>query len=290
MSTLQATPSPLSSAPSPAPWTIFNRATPTPESSSRPRAPAKVEPREWVQYEVPADLSGRVLCERYELTQRLGYGGMGEVYEARFLASGQRVAVKLLFARFTDEPEMMTRFRHELQVLEAIVHPGIVRVRDFDLTSDQRPFLVMELIEGRDLRALLREQGKRPLAEVIELALQVCEALSHLHDHGVIHRDLTPRNIIIDERSPTLRVKLIDFGISKLTSLFYAEERAYMTPPDQRHGEDPRDAGLHGARGHRRAAINAARHLFLGCRPLRTRDGEATAGIVAALDPRRCRS
>lgn len=234
MSTLQATPSPLSSAPSPVRWTIFARATSTPESSSQPRAPAKIEPRERVQYEAPEDLSGRVLCERYELTQRLGYGGMGEVYEARFLASGQRVAVKLLFARFADEPEMMTRFRHELQVLEAIEHPGIVRVRDFDQTGDRRPFLVMELIEGRDLRALLREQRKLPLAEVIELGLQICEALAILHERGVIHRDLTPRNVLIDERSPKLRAKLIDFGISKLTSLFYAEERAYMTPPEQR--------------------------------------------------------
>jgi len=109
MSILQVTPSPLSPAPAPSPWTIFNRATSTPESSSRPRDPAKIEPRERFHYEAPEDLSGRVLCKRYELTQRLGYGGMGEVYEARFLASGQRVAVKLLFAHFTAEPEMMTR-------------------------------------------------------------------------------------------------------------------------------------------------------------------------------------
>jgi len=86
---------------------------------------------------------------------------MGEVYEARFLASGQRVAEKLLGVRFADEPEMMTRFRHALQVFEAICHPGIVRVRDFDQASDGRFSLVMERIEGRDLRALLREQGVR---------------------------------------------------------------------------------------------------------------------------------
>ena len=105
---------PLSSAPSPAPgpWAIFNRATSTAASSSRRRVPGKIEPRERVHDKAPEDLSGRVHCERYALTRRLGNGGMGEVYEARFLAGGQSVAVKLLFARFADEPELMTRCRH----------------------------------------------------------------------------------------------------------------------------------------------------------------------------------
>ena len=234
MSTLHATPSPLSPAPLSVRWTIFERVSSSSASPSRSRSPAGVERSEQVQLGPPADLSGHVLCERYELTRRLGYGGMGEVYEARFLASGQRVAVKLLFARFAERSDMLTRFRHELQVLETSEHPGIVRVRDFDTTVEGRPFLVMELIEGRNLRSLLREEGRRPIVEVIEIGMQLCEALDLLHGRGVIHRDLTPRNVLVDEHAATLRVKLIDFGISKLTSLFYVEERAYMTPPEQR--------------------------------------------------------
>ena len=188
MSTLQTT-SPLSVR-----WTIFDRAAATPESPSQSQTPAKIERRERLQYESPEDLAGRVLCEHYELTRRLGYGGIGEVYEARFLASGQRVAVKLLFARFADEPEMMTRFRHELQVLEAIVHPGIVGVRDLDQTSDGRPFLVMELIEGRDLRALLREHTRTgrilgtPGYTAPEVVDEPRQGLGHVREDRARHR------------------------------------------------------------------------------------------------------
>ncbi|MEZ4449121.1 MAG: protein kinase [Nannocystaceae bacterium] len=178
----------------------------------------------------PPDLSGTVLHDRYELVRRIGLGGMGEVYEARFLASGQRVAVKLLFQRLAESEEMLTRFRHELRALEAIRHPAIVTARDFDCTAGGRPYLVMEFVEGEDLS----RRRRRPVAEVARVGLQVCSALEALHADGIFHRDLTRRNILACGEGRDVQVKVIDFGVSKLSALHYSKARPYQTPPGKR--------------------------------------------------------
>ncbi|MCB9706164.1 MAG: serine/threonine protein kinase [Myxococcales bacterium] len=189
---------------------------------------------EWENEAAPPDLSGTVLRACYELVRRLGCGGMGEVYEARFLASGQAVAVKILFGRYAAQEEFLVRFRRELQVLEAIRHPNVVRVRDFDRTSDGRPFMVMELIEGVDLARHVAQRGRLPIAEVIEIGRQLCDALACLHARGVIHRDITPRNVLVEGEGRDVKVKLIDLGVCKATAEWYAEARPYMTPPGRR--------------------------------------------------------
>ncbi|MEZ4453010.1 MAG: protein kinase [Nannocystaceae bacterium] len=175
------------------------------------------------------DLSGTVLHDRYELVRRIGAGGMGEVYEGCFLASGQRVAVKLLSERLTHSEEMLARFRHELRALEAIRHPAIVTARDF-CTTGWRPYLVMEFVEGEDLS----RRRKRPMGEVSRIGIQVCSALEAMHSRGILHRDLKPHNILARGEGRGVEVTIVDFGVSKLTALYYAQGRPYQTPPGQR--------------------------------------------------------
>ncbi|MEZ4453100.1 MAG: serine/threonine-protein kinase [Nannocystaceae bacterium] len=177
----------------------------------------------------PPDLSGTVLHDRYELVRRIGAGGMGEVYEGCFLASGQRVAVKLLSERLAHSEEMLARFRHELRALEAIRHPAIVTARDFCITG-WRPYLVMEFVEGEDLS----RRRKRPIGEVSRIGIQVCSALEAMHSRGILHRDLKPHNLIARGEGRGVEVTIVDFGVSKLTALYYAQGRPYQTPPGQR--------------------------------------------------------
>ncbi|MCA9635657.1 MAG: serine/threonine protein kinase [Myxococcales bacterium] len=219
-------PTPSLPAPGLRPWTLFSRLS---VGGAGESAPPDLEDEL-----VPPDLSGTVLRGRYELVRRIGCGGMGEVYEARFLASGQAVAVKILFRRYAAREEFLVRFRRELQVLEAIRHPNVVRVRDFDQASDGRPFMVMELIDGIDLASRVARRGPLPITEVIELGRQLCDALACLHARGVIHRDITPRNVLVEGEGPGLKVKLIDLGVCKATAEWYAEARPYMTPPGRR--------------------------------------------------------
>ncbi len=153
------------------------------------------------------------IVARYRLAERIGAGGMGEVWLAERAADDfdQRVAIKLIrLGMHTDE--VLQRFKNERQVLAALSHPNIPRLLDGGATPDGRPFLVMDYVAGAPIDAFVRRQ-ELDVRDTIELMVAVCDAVQHAHDCGVIHRDIKTSNVLIDELGTP---KLLDFGIAKI--------------------------------------------------------------------------
>jgi len=147
----------------------------------------------------------------YEIIEPLGRGGMGEVYRARDTRLGRFVAIKFLPPHLQGNAAAAARLDREARLASSLNHPGIVTVFDIGRLDDERPFVVMELIEGVSLGARLNEARLR-LRDAIDLAAQVAEALAAAHEAGIVHRDLKPQNIMLTAES---RAKVVDFGLSK---------------------------------------------------------------------------
>ncbi|MFI6451880.1 protein kinase [Streptosporangium amethystogenes] len=160
-----------------------------------------------------ADGLEALLAGRYELLGEIGTGGMGTVWRARSVVTGEPVAVKVLHKNLSADDGLVLRFVQERNVLRALRHSHIVTMRDFVMGGDQLA-LVMDLVDGKDLRALLRERGSLPPAEAVRLIGQIADALTHAHAHGVVHRDVKPENILIDAAG---QARLTDFGVARLT-------------------------------------------------------------------------
>jgi Tol biopolymer transport system component len=152
---------------------------------------------------------GRSLSQ-YRVVDRIGEGGMGVVWRATDSTLGRDVALKVLPDSFAADPERMARFEREARLLAALNHPHIASI--FGLHSDGATrFLAMELVEGEDLSQRL-QHGPVPLAEALNLALQIAQALEHAHERGVIHRDLKPANVKLTSEG---KAKVLDFGLAK---------------------------------------------------------------------------
>jgi len=149
----------------------------------------------------------------YEIQSPLGAGGMGEVYRARDTRLGRDVAIKVLPAAFSRDPERLRRFKQEAQVVAALNHPNILAIHDFG-EHEGSPYIVTELLEGQTLRGWLGG-GAIPSRKVTNTAEQVARGLAAAHDKGIVHRDLKPENIFITRDG---RVKILDFGLAKLTA------------------------------------------------------------------------
>jgi len=147
---------------------------------------------------------------QYRVGEKIGAGGMGEVYRARDTRLGRDVAVKVLPASFAGDAQRMARLEREAQVLASLNHANIAAVYGLEVSDGTRA-LVMELVEGPTLADRIGH-GAVPLEEALRLALQVAEALEYAHDRGIIHRDLKPANIKV---TPEGKVKLLDFGLAK---------------------------------------------------------------------------
>jgi serine/threonine-protein kinase len=147
----------------------------------------------------------------YRLTRRLGRGGMGEVHLAYDTRLSRQVAVKLLPAHFTQDPERVRRFEREARTVSALNHPNIVTIHDFG-QQDGRHFIVTEFVEGQTLRAAL-QQARPTLAQALDYTIQIAGALAAAHQAGIIHRDIKPENIML---RPDGYVKVLDFGLAKL--------------------------------------------------------------------------
>ncbi|MCA1831852.1 MAG: Stk1 family PASTA domain-containing Ser/Thr kinase [Actinomycetota bacterium] len=186
----------------------------------------------------------RVLADRYELNDKLGAGGMADVHIGRDRVLGRTIAVKTLLNQFSGDPSFIARFRREAQSAAALNHPQIVGV--YDTGSDNGThYIVMEYIEGRTLRDVIREEGPLLPERAAEIAADVCAALSYAHQHGIVHRDVKPANIMMTK---TGSVKVTDFGIARAmtgdtvtqtaavlgTAQYFSPEQAQAAPVDQR--------------------------------------------------------
>jgi serine/threonine protein kinase len=160
---------------------------------------------------------GVVIRGKYEILEKVGTGGMATVYRARHLAFGEIVAIKLVGPKLAHDADFLKRFRTEAVVTRKLQHPNAVRVEDLDNTEDGRPFIVMEFVEGRSLREVIRTEGALPLARAVAIARQVCAALAAAHALGITHRDIKPDNILLTHASDGSDVaKVLDFGIAKV--------------------------------------------------------------------------
>ena len=185
------------------------------------------------------------LSDRYELGEILGFGGMSEVHLARDLRLHRDVAVKVLRADLARDPSFYLRFRREAQNAAALNHPAIVAVYDTGeaaTAAGPLPYIVMEYVDGVTLRDIVHNDGPMPVQRALEVIADACQALNFSHQHGIVHRDVKPANIMI---SKTGAVKVMDFGIAraiadsgnKVTQTAAVIGTAQYLSPEQARGE-----------------------------------------------------
>ncbi|HEY3802172.1 MAG TPA: serine/threonine-protein kinase [Kofleriaceae bacterium] len=177
-----------------------------------------------------------VAIGRYRIERLIGGGGWGLVYAARHEILNKPVALKVLRPDLVADPAHAQRFLREARIAATLHHENIVDITDFG--DEGSPYLVMELLRGRTLMSVVREQGMLPWTRVIGILVQLARALACAHAQGVVHRDLKPGNIMLDDSSGVDRIKLCDFGLSRLSSGddritasgYFVGTPAYMAP------------------------------------------------------------
>jgi eukaryotic-like serine/threonine-protein kinase len=152
-----------------------------------------------------------VIDQRYSILSRIGSGGMADVYCAQDLQLGRKVALKLLYRRFAEDEEFVERFKREASAAAGLQHPNVVGVYDRG-EWDGTYYIAMEYLEGRSLKQVLQEEGPLASERAIDIVVQILRAARFAHQRGVIHRDIKPHNVIIDEEE---RAKVTDFGIAR---------------------------------------------------------------------------
>jgi serine/threonine protein kinase len=162
------------------------------------------------------DLTGTVIEGKYELTAKIGAGGMGDVYRAKRIIFGDEAAIKILHLSQSQNPLATQRFLHEAKTSAKFKHQNAVAIYDIGTTPHGVPFLVMELVQGKNLRQLMREQNPVLLDLIVAITMQTCAALDEAHRLGIIHRDIKPENIILSKTATGWQVKVLDFGIAKV--------------------------------------------------------------------------
>jgi len=153
---------------------------------------------------------GKVLAERYEIIEKIAEGGMARVYRGRDLLLKRTVAIKVLKDQMTGDAAFIRRFEREAQSAAALSHPHIVNIYDVG-EQDGTYFMVMEYVDGINLKQYIREKGRLPVHEAVRISRQIAEALEEAHKAGVVHRDIKPQNILFSRDG---KVKVADFGIA----------------------------------------------------------------------------
>jgi serine/threonine protein kinase len=162
-----------------------------------------------------------VLDGRYKIIGHIGSGGMANVFRARDLNLQRDVAIKILRDDLIEDPSFQARFLQEARAAANLIHPNIVTIYDFG-HDKQRYYIVMEYVDGKDLKSVLREEEPIQISRALDLMIQICEGVGYAHRAGLVHCDLKPQNILI---SPDGRAKITDFGISLALATINPEER-----------------------------------------------------------------
>ena len=160
-------------------------------------------------------LLGRVIDGKYRIDAEIGAGGMAVVYRATRVHIGDLVAIKVLHSELLRDPLFAERFRREAQAAARLKHPNVVAIYDFGVAGDL-VYLVMELVEGPNLRTIIKDTGPMPAALAAEVVRQVCAALTAAHRQSIVHRDIKPANIAVETTPDGPSVKVLDFGIASL--------------------------------------------------------------------------
>ncbi|AHF07634.1 Stk1 family PASTA domain-containing Ser/Thr kinase [Desulfitobacterium metallireducens] len=156
----------------------------------------------------------KVLSDRYEIIEKIGVGGMAIVYKAKDLLLNRVVTIKVLREQFASDDDFVRRFRREAQSAASLSHPNIVSIYDVGKDGDTE-YIVMEYVEGQNLKELIRNYAPLSSEQSINLARQIAEAIRHAHEHHIIHRDIKPHNILVTADG---RAKVTDFGIARAVS------------------------------------------------------------------------
>ncbi len=154
---------------------------------------------------------GEIIADRYELKEVVGTGGMSSVYRAHDRLLERTVALKVLHEHYSADEDYVERFRREARAAAQLTHPGIVTVIDRG-EQDGRQFIVFEYVDGENLKALIEREGPLPERTAIEVSLQIARALAFAHAQGLVHRDVKPQNVLLNEDG---RARVTDFGIAR---------------------------------------------------------------------------
>ena len=183
--------------------------------------------------------NGQIIGGRYEIVKSIGEGGMANVYLANDKILDRKVAIKVLRGDLANDEKFIRRFQREAQSVANLSHPNIVEVYDVEEEEGQH-YIVMEYIDGKTLKQLLQKRGSLTLSEVIDIMLQLTDGLAHAHDAYIIHRDIKPQNIMIQDDG---LVKITDFGIAmalnatQLTQTNSVMGSVHYLPPEQANGK-----------------------------------------------------
>jgi serine/threonine protein kinase len=170
-------------------------------------------------------LPGMVLRGKYEVLEKIGSGGMASVYRARHTAFAEVCAIKVVAGKLAHDDTFLKRFRNEAVVTRRLQHPHAVRVDDLDTTEDGRPFIVMEFVDGRNLRDVIRQEAPLHPRRALLITRQVASALAAAHALGIVHRDIKPDNILLTRGADGGDLaKVLDFGIAKVKEHALGEE------------------------------------------------------------------
>ena len=161
-------------------------------------------------------LLGRTLNGKYRIVREVGQGSMGTVFEGEHTSLKKRVAIKVLHADMQLGEESIQRFQREGIAAGQFSHPNAIQIFDFDRDEGPVFYLAMEFVEGLDLKRMIRDDGAQPVDTALSIARQILGALGEAHRHGIVHRDLKPENVMVIRGSGPPRVKVLDFGLSKL--------------------------------------------------------------------------
>ncbi|HEU4406401.1 MAG TPA: protein kinase [Polyangiaceae bacterium] len=255
--------------------------------------PRDATPLGWANAPPEDPYLNTTLAETYRVTRVLGEGGMGRVYEAQHTRlQHRRFAIKVLHAEYARYPELVQRFQREAEAASRVRHDNVIEVYDVGRTSEGRPYLVSELLEGDDLGNRLKQEGKLELGVAVHVIRQVCAALEAAHEHSVVHRDMKPENLFLLGEPGRPHVKILDFGISKVDDAggnnltrtgMVMGTPAYMAPEQARGEKVDHRADVY--------AVGAILYrLLTGRTPFDADDAAGAITAVLTADPPRPRA
>jgi tRNA A-37 threonylcarbamoyl transferase component Bud32 len=176
---------------------------------------------------------GAVLSDKYEIIEVLGFGGMSTVYRARHVFFDTIVAIKVLNQQLATETKSLQRFQAEAKAAHGLNHPNILAVADFGMSQEGQAYIVMDYLEGQSLADVIEEGLAMPLTQALPIFLDICRGLEHAHEHGVVHRDIKPGNVMLVKTADgKATAKIVDFGLAKV----FDEQNQKLTQTGEVYG------------------------------------------------------